>query len=43
MFGGPSPRREIARRLLILATVAAIVIVPAIVALAMLMTGNAGP
>ena len=42
MLGGPYRRREVARRLLILAIVTAIVIVPAIVALAMLMTGNAG-
>ena len=42
MFGGSYPRREVARRMLILAIVAAIVIVPAIVALAMLLTGNAG-
>ena len=43
MLGGPYLRREAARRLLILAIVAAIVVVPGIVALAMLMTGNASP
>jgi len=42
MLGGPYRRREVARRLFILAIVAAIVIVPGIVALAMLITGNAG-
>ena len=43
MRGGPYPGREVARRLLILAIVTGIIIVPAIVALAMLMTGYAGP
>jgi hypothetical protein len=42
MVRGSQSKREIARRALILAIVAAIVFVPAIVALAMLLTGNAG-
>jgi hypothetical protein len=42
VLGRSYPPRENARRLLILAIVAAAVFVPGIVALVMLLTGNAG-
>jgi hypothetical protein len=42
MLGGLHSGRETARRALIMAIAIAIVFVPAVVALAMLLTGNAG-
>ncbi len=43
LFRGPYGRKERARRIFIMGIVAAVVLVPGAVALAIILTGNLGP